>query len=154
MEKLNLPEYSFQIRYKENKPYIFDEIRKKYLLLTPEEWVRQNFVNYLIHEKNYPSALIVFEKEFKINRLSKRSDIVVYNRLGNAIVLVECKAPQVKVSQKTFDQVSRYNLEFQVLYLMITNGLTHYCALIDTKNNKLLFMDHIPEYNELEIQKP
>ncbi len=111
MQKLNLPQYKFNIKSKENKTLIFDEIRKKYIVLTPEEWVRQHFVCYLQHEKNYPISLISVEKQLIINNLKKRFDILVFNRNGQPKIIVECKAPSVKITQDTFDQIARYNLK-------------------------------------------
>ncbi|MDY6800728.1 MAG: type I restriction enzyme HsdR N-terminal domain-containing protein [Bacteroidota bacterium] len=145
MERLNLPTYSFNIKFKEQRKYIFDFIRKKYVLLTPEEWVRQNFLKYLVEEKKYPASLIAVEKEFKLNTLSKRSDAVVYNRLGQPFLIVECKATNVKIDQKVFDQIVRYNMKLNVEYLVVTNGLTHYCCKIDVENQNYYFLKDIPE---------
>lgn len=146
MERLNLPTYSFNIKFKEQRKYIFDFIRKKYVLLTPEEWVRQNFLKYLVEEKKYPASLIVVEKEFKLNTLSKRSDVVVYNRLGQPFLIVECKATNVKMDQKVFDQIARYNMKLNVEYLVVTNGLEHYCCKIDVENRNYIFLKDVPEF--------
>ena len=146
MERLNLPTYSFNIKFKEQRKYIFDFIRKKYVLLTPEEWVRQNFLKYLVEEKKYPASLIAVEKEFKLNKLSKRSDVVVYNRLGQPFLIVECKATTVKIDQKVFDQIARYNMKLNVEYLVVTNGLVHYCCKIDVENQNYYFLKDIPEF--------
>jgi len=149
MEKLNLPTYSFNIKLIEQRKYIFDFIRKKYVILTPEEWVRQNFLKYLVDEKKYPASLIFVEKEFKLNNLSKRSDAVVYNRSGNPILIVECKAGSVKIDQKVFDQIARYNMKLNVDFLIVTNGLEHFCCKIDYENKKYLFLKEVPEYKNL-----
>jgi len=150
MEPLNLPTYSFKIKFEDNRKYIFDEIRRKYILLTPEEWVRQNFIKYLVNEKNYPQQLISIEMEFKINKLSKRTDIVVFNTSGKPNLIVECKSPAVKVNQKTFDQIARYNMNFNVDYLVVTNGISHYCCKLESKNNKAYsFIKEIPDYFRL-----
>jgi hypothetical protein len=145
MERLNLPTYSFNIKLKEQRKYIFDFIRKKYVLLTPEEWVRQNFLKYLVEEKKYPASLIAVEKEFKLNTLSKRSDVVVYNRLGQPFLMVECKATNVTINQKVFDQIARYNMKLNVEYLVVTNGLEHYCCKIDIENQNYIFLKDVPE---------
>ena len=148
MIKLNLPEYSFTIRYLDTVPEIFDSIRKKYVVLTPEEWVRQNFVRYLIAEKNYPKSLLAIEKEITVNRLKKRCDVVIYNRDLKPIVIVECKSPTVKINQEVFDQAARYNLSLNVEYLIITNGMNHYCCTIDEENKSYKFKEEIPSFNQ------
>ncbi len=147
MEKLNLPTYSFNIKLIEQRKYIFDFIRKKFVILTPEEWVRQNFLKYLVEEKKYPTSLIVVEKEFKLNRLSKRSDAVVYNKSGNPILILECKSTSVKIDQKVFDQITRYNMKLKVDFLIITNGMEHYACNIDYNNQRYSFLKDIPNYN-------
>ena len=119
MQKLNLPEYAFKYRLQEDKQYVFDIFRKKYLLLTPEEEVRQRFARYLIEEKGYPASLIMTEYSLKLNEMTRRCDILVHKPAGNAAVLVECKAPGVKISNETFDQAARYNMVFRVKYLMV-----------------------------------
>jgi len=146
MERLNLLTYSFNIKFKEQRKYIFDFIRRKYVLLTPEEWVRQNFLKYLVEEKKYPASLIAVEKEFKLNTLSKRSDAVVYNQSGNPFLMIECKATSVPIDQNVFDQIARYNMKLNVEYLVVTNGLAHYCCKIDIKNQKYYFLKDIPEF--------
>ncbi|MCK5028701.1 MAG: type I restriction enzyme HsdR N-terminal domain-containing protein [Bacteroidales bacterium] len=151
MEKLNLPTYSFNIKLIEQRKYIFDFIRKKFVILTPEEWVRQNFLKYLVNEKKYPASLIFVEKEFKLNNLSKRSDAVVYNKTGSPVLIVECKAASVKIDQKVFDQIARYNMKLKVDYLIVTNGLEHFCCKIDYQNQKYLFLKEVPEYENVNI---
>lgn len=148
MFQLNLPFYNITLKEENGNHFIFDDIRKKYLRLTPEEWVRQNFVKYLIDEKKYPASLIVIEKGLKLNELTKRADVLIYKD-SNPILLVECKAPTVKISQDTFDQISRYNLTFKVPYLMVTNGMSHYCCQIDFENNSYHFLEEIPYFEEL-----
>ncbi|MDA3953037.1 MAG: type I restriction enzyme HsdR N-terminal domain-containing protein [Bacteroidales bacterium] len=149
MEKLNLPTYLFNIKLIEQRKYIFDSIRKKFVILTPEEWVRQNFLRYLVDEKKYPASLIAIEMEFKLNNLSKRSDAVIYDKLVNPILIVECKASSVKVDQKVFDQIARYNMKFNVEYLVVTNGLQHYCCKIDYTNNNYEFLKEVPEFIQI-----
>lgn len=146
METLNFKSYNLIIKNNENKQYVFDEVRKKNVLLTPEEWVRQNCVQFLIHEKKYPKSLISIEKKLSINSLTKRYDIVIFNSSGEIILLVECKSPKIKISQKTFDQVAIYNLAFKSQYLMITNGLTHYFCTVDYSKNKYSFLEELPIY--------
>mgnify|MGYP001185120670 FL=1 len=126
MQKLNFPEYLFRFKNSENKVLIFDEIRKKFVALTPEEWVRQHVVKFLLEEKKYPKSYINVEKNIKINGLTKRYDIVVFNPDGSIFLLVECKAPEVSITQNVFDQIARYNLKLNAQYLMVTNGLNNY----------------------------
>lgn len=149
MENLNLPTYSFKIKSEDNRKYIFDEIRRKYILITPEEWVRQNFIMYIIKEKNYPQQLISVEMEFKINKLSKRCDIVVFNKEGKPNLIIECKSPAVTINQGAFDQITNYNISFNVDYLIITNGLKHYCCKFIPKDKRFSFIEEIPEYSTL-----
>ena len=146
MQKLNFPSYSFRLKSSENKTLIFDIIRKKYVVLTPEEWVRQHVVLFLIEEKKYPISLIAVEKQLKINSLLKRTDVVVFNTKGTPEILIECKAPSVAISQATFDQIARYNLTAQSNYLMVTNGLNHYFCQIDIENETYVFLKDIPNY--------
>lgn len=148
MKKLNLPEYPFKIQKKDSKFEIYDEFRKKYLVLTPEEWVRQHFLMYLHLEKQVPKSLMAIEKGLKVNTLNKRTDIVIYNRLGKAGIIVECKAPEVKISQDTFEQIARYNMSLQVDYLIVTNGIDHYCCKMDYKNSNYQFIEEIPSFEE------
>ncbi len=146
MHKLNLPTYQFNIKNSENKQLIFDKIRKKYVVLTPEEWVRQNFVQYLITEKKYPISLIAVEKQLVVNNLKKRFDILIFNTDGTPNIIVECKASSVKIAQDTFDQIARYNLKLNVNYLVVTNGLTHYFCKLDLENEQYVFLENIPNY--------
>lgn len=146
MIPLNLPEYSFKTRSYQGKTEIFDEIRKKFVALTPEEWVRQNFLKYLIIEKQYPKSLIAVELSLQFNRRTKRSDIVVFGRDGSPRLVVECKAPHIKLTQKVFDQVARYNMTFKVKYIIVTNGREHYCYQIDFENATYFFRSDIPDY--------
>ena len=146
MLKLNFPSYAFKLKSSENKTLIFDIVRKKYVILTPEEWVRQHVVHFLLKEKNYPISLIAVEKQLKINARVKRTDIIVYNKLGTPEVLIECKAPSVKITQTTFDQIARYNLTANSKYLMVTNGLAHYFCQIDSIRETYIFLEDIPSY--------
>jgi predicted type IV restriction endonuclease len=146
MQKLNFPTYSFRFKNSENKVAIFDEIRKKFIILTPEEWVRQHVVGYLLEEKKYPKSLINVEKVLKVNGLRKRYDVVVFNPDGSIFILVECKAPEVKISQATFDQIARYNMTMKADFLMVTNGINHYFCQMDFENEKYHFLPQLPEY--------
>jgi hypothetical protein len=148
MQPLNLPTYKFRIKSSENKHFIFDIIRKKYMVLTPEEWVRQHFIHYLIEEKKYPISLIAVEKKLTINKLTKRTDILVFNNKGLPNIIVECKAPSVKITQETFDQIARYNLKLEANYLITTNGLEHFYCKMDTKNEQYIFLKNLPAYSD------
>ena len=146
MQKLNFQQYDFRFKNSENKVSIFDEIRKKFIILTPEEWVRQHVIRFLLEEKNYPKSLINVEKVLKVNGLKKRYDAVVFNSAGQIQVLVECKAPDVKITQATFDQIARYNMTMNAAFLMVTNGLNHYFCQMDFENEKYIFLPQLPEY--------
>lgn len=146
MQQLNFPVYNFRFKNSENKVAIFDEIRKKFIILSPEEWVRQHVVHYFLTEKKYPKSLINVEKILKINGLTKRYDVVVFNPDGSIFILVECKAPEVKISQSTFDQIARYNLTMKAQYLMVTNGHNHYFCQMDFDNEKYQFLSALPDY--------
>ena len=148
MQQLNFPSYSFRFKNSENKVSIFDEIRKKFIILTPEEWVRQHVVRVLLEEKKYPKSLINVEKVLKVNGLRKRYDIVVFNPDGSIFVLVECKAPEIKTAQATFDQIARYNMTLKAQFLMVTNGLNHYFCLMDFENEKYEFLRELPDYEK------
>lgn len=149
MEKLNLPSYNFNIKLEGQRKLIFDSIRKKYVVLTPEEWVRQNFISYLVETKNYPRGLIAVEKKVDVNRMPQRSDIVLYNNRAIPVMIVECKASSVKISQDTFNQIARYNMKLQVQYLVVTNGLNHYCCEINYETNSFNFIQEIPDYESV-----
>ena len=146
MQKLNFPTYTFRFKNSENKVAIFDEIRKKFVILTPEEWVRQNVVRFLLEEKKYPKSYVNVEKVIKINGLTKRYDVVVFQPNGQLFLLIECKAPEVAISQNTFDQIARYNMVLEAEYLMVTNGLNHYFCQMDFENEKYLFLKALPEF--------
>ncbi|WP_461532852.1 type I restriction enzyme HsdR N-terminal domain-containing protein [Sinomicrobium sp.] len=147
MQSLNFPQYDFRFKNRENKTYIFDSIRKKFVQLQPEEWVRQHVVQFLITEKNYPVSLINVERELRVNGLKKRYDVVVYSPLGEITLIVECKAPSVEISQQTFDQIARYNLALNGQFLMITNGIRHYFCRMDYQQEKYIFLPDIPVYS-------
>ncbi len=151
MHELNLPEYKFRLNVIKGQKWIFDPLRKKKVVLTPEEWVRQNFIQFLIQEKHYPVQLIKVEMGFKVNNLIKRSDIIVYDRKGKPSLIVECKAPTVKVSQDVFDQIARYNISLKVDFLVVTNGLEHYCCQINHQKKTYQFLKNIPDFEELNV---
>lgn len=149
MEQLNFKTYPFRFKNSENKIAIFDIIRKKFILLTPEEWVRQHVVWFLIEEKKHPKSLVNVEKVITLNGLTKRYDIVVFNKNGSIEILVECKAPSVKIDQTTFDQIARYNMVLNANYLMVTNGLEQYYCQMDYINKKYSFLKEIPNYKTI-----
>ena len=147
LQKLNFPEFSFRFKNSENKVSIFDCIRKKFVILQPEEWVRQHCVLYLMEVKKYPISLINVEKELTINDLKKRYDIVIFNSDGSIHLIVECKAPKININQTTFDQIARYNTALNATYLMVTNGINHYYCQMDFENERYQFLKDIPEYS-------
>lgn len=147
MTNLNLPKYSFRIKNKENKLYIFDRIRKKDLVLTDEEWVRQNFVSFLHEDKKYPLSLIAIEKQCLVNELTKRTDILVFDKTGAPHIIVECKAMHVKISQDVFDQIARYNMTLKAKYLVVTNGLEHYYCQMNHHLKQYDFLKELPNYS-------
>tara|TARA_B100001559_G_scaffold129658_1_gene109023 strand:- start:2134 stop:2580 length:447 start_codon:yes stop_codon:yes gene_type:complete len=147
MYKLNFPLYQIPIKNKENKTLVFDSIRKKWLKLVPEEWVRLNCIEFLINEKKISRSLISVEKEFKLNNLKKRFDIVVFNKKGEIYLLVECKAPNIKISQSVFNQITKYNLVLKSKFLMISNGINHYFFVMNFKSQKIQFLKELPSYD-------
>ena len=148
MEELKFPKYNLQIKNIENKKYIFEPIRKKWLLCTPEEWVRVNCINYIIHTKGYPPSLISVEHQIEVYGLKKRFDLLVYNIDLSPFILIECKSPVVKINQKAFDQIIQYNLKLKCPYLMITNGLNHYFCNVIQNEKKIEFVDSVPSYSK------
>ena len=144
MLDLNLPPFDRKITMKDDKPFIFDIIRRQYVALTPEEWVRQHFVHYLINHKGYPQSLMANEVQLKLTGMSRRCDTVVYDRELKPRVIVEYKAPTVNITQKVFDQICRYNMVLQVDYLIVTNGLTHYCCKVDNGARSYTFLREVP----------
>ncbi|GAB2693326.1 type I restriction enzyme HsdR N-terminal domain-containing protein [Mucilaginibacter koreensis] len=146
LQPLNLPPHPFRLTEHEGRLYIFDELRKKELLLTPEEWVRQHFIQFLIKEKGYPKGLIKVEGGLKLNHMPRRTDIVVYNRQGEKILLVECKAPEVNITQAVFDQIARYNMVHRVPLLSVSNGLQHYFCTVNITEKSYRFIEGLPPY--------
>ncbi len=141
---LNLPPYPFKLIRSGNQLYILDALRKKRLLLTPEEWVRQHFVQFLILDKKYPKSLIKLEGGLKVNTLQNRTDIVVFDKQGLPFILVECKASNIKINQNVFDQAARYNTIYNVKYLVVSNGLIHYCCEMDYQKKTYTFLNELP----------
>lgn len=148
MLRLNLPEFEANIK-KTDKLYIRDRLRRKYVALTPEEWVRQHFVNYLITEKHYPEALIANEIQIDLNHVKRRCDSVVYNRHLSPLVIVEYKAPEVKITQDVFNQIANYNIVLKVNYLIVSNGMEHYCCRMNYSDMTFEYLSEIPDYNSL-----
>ncbi|MDR3262274.1 MAG: type I restriction enzyme HsdR N-terminal domain-containing protein [Tannerella sp.] len=149
MQPLNLPSYLPKVSQKEGKQFIFDPLRRKNVALTPEEWVRQHFVNYLITEKKYPKELLANEVTVTWEQLSRRCDTVAYNVFLEPLVIVEYKAPSVPVTQKVFEQIARYNLSLRVKCLIVSNGLVHYCCRIDYRQTTYSYLKEIPAYDTL-----
>jgi len=146
MITLNFPTYNFRFKSSENKVRIFDVIRKKFVVLQPEEWVRQHVLQQLIYDKKYPKSLINVEKQLILNGLKKRYDVVVYKPDGSIALLVECKAPNVPITKSVFDQIARYNMDLKASHLMLTNGLQHYYCQMDYDAKKYKFLEDVPAY--------
>tara|TARA_B100000745_G_C20044374_1_gene355987 strand:- start:70 stop:516 length:447 start_codon:yes stop_codon:yes gene_type:complete len=146
MPQLNLPKVALKTKSVEGTIQVFDVIRKKYFVLTPEEWVRQHFIHYLNTEKNYPMGLMGVEKMVKYNALKTRADIVLYTTEGKAKMIVECKAPNVKITQDTFNQIAKYNFKLKVPFLVVTNGMQHFCCKMDYEKNINCFLEEVPAF--------
>lgn len=149
MEPLTLPSYDFHITDQNGKRVIYDPIRQTYVRLTPEEWVRQHFVQYLIQELEVPAGLVTTEASFRYQDQPWRADIVVHDRQGDPLLLVECKAPSISIGQDAFDQGARYNLVLGARYLVVTNGREHYACRIDLDDRSYTFLDDLPPYGVL-----
>lgn len=148
--RLNLPEYDLNIKKTSQGVVIYDILRKRFISLTPEEWVRQNFVHYLISEKHFPMELMANEVSLVQNGIKRRCDSLVADKMGQPLVIVEYKAPSIEISQNTFDQIVRYNMVLHAKYLIVSNGMSHYCCAIDYDNNTYSFLPDIPEYKDLK----
>jgi hypothetical protein len=153
LPKLNYPISKFKLKQENGKMFIFDDSRKKYVSLTPEEWVRQNCMHYLRDQKGFPISLLAVEKGFSLNGVTLRYDLVAYSTLAKPLLLVECKAPGVDISQKTFDQIAVYNLELNVPYLLVTNGLAHFCCVADFENKNFRFLKELPNFKEIILTR-
>lgn len=147
--KLDFPEYPFRTRTEAGRREIFDPVRRRFVALTPEEWVRQHVIRYLAEEKSVPLSLMAVEKSLVVNRLSRRCDLLVHNNSGKAVMMVECKAPGVKLSQSTFEQIARYNMALQLPWLWISNGHSHYCCRIDHGKGTIAFSAEVPSWERL-----
>jgi len=143
---LNLPPYPFRITQKRNKLFIFDELRKRDLVLTPEEWVRQHWISHLHEQKGYPKALMRIEGGLKLNGLQKRSDLLVFNTEGDRVLLAEFKAPTVKITEETFRQVANYNAVHRIPLLLVSNGIEHHYCSIDFANGSFSFLEELPDF--------
>ena len=148
MLKLNLPEFEVNLKKSEGKIWIFDGIRKKYLVLTPEEWVRQHLVNYFIHHLKYSKSLISVERGLHYNQLQKRSDITVFDRSGNPWMIVECKSPEINLDQKTVLQVAVYNADVKAKYVSVSNGLKHVCYETKADVKDIVLLNSFPEFEQ------
>lgn len=146
LQPLSLPPHAFKLTDENGQLFIFDEIRKRKIMLTPEEWVRQHFVQYLINQKGYPKGLIKLEGGLKLNGMQRRSDIVVFNTTGEKTLMVECKAPGVNIDQKVFDQIARYNITHKIRLLAVSNGLQHFYCVIDFESKSYRFIEELPAY--------
>lgn len=146
MEQLDFPAYDFRLKNSENKRQIFDPIRKKFIVLTPEEWVRQHVIKFLTINRKYPKSLINVEREIQVLGTRKRYDIIIFNPDGSIYLIVECKAPSIDITQNTFDQIARYNLALNATYLMVTNGYNHYYCQMDFISEKYIFLKSLPQY--------
>ena len=149
MDTLNLPKTELKVTTRAGKPHVFDFLRRKYVTLTPEEWVRQHFVHYLIEHKGYPMALLANEVELKAGDKRLRCDSILYNKVVQPRMIIEYKAPTVVLTQRVFDQISAYNLLLHVDYLVVSNGMQHYCCKMDYDHQKYLFLEDIPDYQNI-----
>lgn len=149
MYDLNLPPFEIKIKDQNGKQYILDRLKKKFVRLTPEEYVRQGFINFLINHKEFPETLLANEIEIELGNVKKRCDTILYDQFLNPKMIIEYKSPKITIDQKTFDQISRYNMKLHVPWLIISNGLEHFCCYFDPKNDAYSFLKDIPNYNEI-----
>ena len=152
MTNLN-SKYPIKVITKDQKKYIFDLIRKKHIKLTPEEWVRQNFIKYLVEMKNYPIGLIGVEQKLPGNNQKFRTDIVLFSKFAKAIMIIECKSEKIKITQDAFDQAAKYNFQFKADYLVVTNGINHFICKMNYQDKSYNFVQEIPDYKELYINE-
>lgn len=148
--ELNLPSFDIRLQRDDEGVKIFDRLRKKFIILTPEEWVRQHFVNYLINHKGFPESLMANEIGITLNGTRRRCDTEVFDKHGSPMVIVEYKASSIVISQSTFDQIVRYNMVLHARYLIVSNGMNHYCCRIDYDNMSYDFLKEVPDYADLE----
>ena len=147
LPRLNFPVYEFRLRGQNSRPEVYDEVRKKWIVLTPEEWVRQHVIRWLVEEKKYPASLLAVEKSISVNGLTKRCDVVAFNRQGNPLLVIECKAHDVEISQPVFDQAARYNMTLNADLFLLTNGINHFCCRTDHEHKSYFFLKELPEYS-------
>jgi len=150
MQQLNFPHFEFKLRNLDTRPEIFDPVRRKFVTLTPEEWVRQHLILYITLVKGFPLSMIGVEKQLMLNKMPKRFDLVIFRRNGSPLLLAECKAPGVDITEKTFDQAARYNMLLKAGYFMITNGLEHYPCKLDYEHKQYIFIEDIPDFGDLQ----
>ncbi len=150
LQVLDLPDHGVKTKHGDNGPQVFDPVRKRWVALTPEEWVRQHVLNYLMNDLQCPPSLVGVETPLALNGLAKRADIVVFGDRGRPVALVECKAPGVPVGQRTFEQAARYNSVLHVRYLMVTNGLRHFCCSVDHQRGAVQFLPKLPAYGAMK----
>ena len=149
LPRLSLPDHGVKTKNEPGGARVFDPFRRRWVVLTPEEWVRQHFLNHLVHDLGCPASLIAVERSLVLNELAKRADIVVFSTDGRPLIVVECKAPHVRIDLRTFEQVARYNLVFKVPYVMVTNGYKHFCCRIDHAKNSVDFLVDIPAFADM-----
>jgi len=149
LKELNLPQYSFKISGTEGNEMILDQIRRRFVKLTPEEWVRQNFIQYLIREGKYPPGLLGIEVNFRLNKLRRRVDILVHRRNGEPVMIIECKRPEVMLNEPVFDQIATYNFKYRLPYMIVTNGIVHFACRFDFQTMKHEYLMAIPLYEDL-----
>ncbi len=148
--RLSLPESELKLKKEGERVFVHCKARKKWIVLTPEEWVRQHFISYLVTELSYPPSLMAVEKEIKVHGLKKRFDICCSDQTGTLKLLVECKSADVELTEETFNQAARYNLTLKVSFLVITNGVTHFCAKVNPDGNSVEYLKKIPSYTEVK----
>lgn len=151
MQSFNLPSFDLKIKIENGKNYIFDHLRKQYVRLTPEEYVRQHFIHFLIEHKHYPDSLLVNEVSIKLGNVTKRCDTVLYGKHLNPLMIIEYKSPNVAINQNTFDQIARYNMKLQVPWLIVSNGIKHFCCKIDYLLRNYTFLEEVPFYEHLSL---
>lgn len=149
MIRLNLPSFEIKLRGSKERPLIFDILRKKYIAITPEEWVRQHFVHFLVEQKGYPASLLANEIQLTVGDKVLRADSVLYSRELKPRMIIEYKAPHIPITQKVFDQISIYNMLLHVDYLVVSNGMQHYICRMDYEGKKYIFLEDIPDYDDL-----
>ncbi len=149
MAPLNLPVASLSIRQRGDKTLVFDRFRKRFVILTPEEWVRQHFLWWLCEEKGYPEGRISVEASLRYNNMARRADAIIFGGSGDPLMIIECKSATVRITQDVFDQVARYNAPFGVSYLVVTNGLVHYCCWRNGREEQWYFLKEVPPYADI-----